>query len=73
MMRRRLYEGAGFRVCNQWMDKAWLRDAERGRPGKPRRVLLAWRPDGAADGGPQAGVEAGAAQAGAEGAHGSSS
>jgi hypothetical protein len=42
----------GLIIGSQWMDKAWLRDAERGRPGKARRVMLAWQPAGAADGGP---------------------
>jgi len=36
----RLYERLGFVVCDLWEDKLWLRDAEKGRPGKPRRLLM---------------------------------
>jgi len=38
----RLYSLLGFKLCESWQDPNWLRDAEYGRPGKPRRLLLCW-------------------------------
>ncbi len=36
----RLYQDCGFVEAEAWVDEAWARDAERGRPGKARRVLM---------------------------------
>lgn len=43
---RRLYQRMGFEVCEDYMDRAWLADAEKGRVGQPRRLLLVRRHDG---------------------------
>jgi hypothetical protein len=36
----RLYHEAGFVESKAWVDKRWREDAENGRLGKPRRMLL---------------------------------
>ncbi|GAX77574.1 hypothetical protein CEUSTIGMA_g5018.t1 [Chlamydomonas eustigma] len=35
-----LYQSEGYRECTDWVDPTWLHDAERGRIGRPRRLLL---------------------------------
>jgi ribosomal protein S18 acetylase RimI-like enzyme len=42
-----LYRSSGFRETS-WVDPRWLRDAERGRVGRPRRLLMVKRAAGAA-------------------------
>lgn len=38
---RRLYERAGFLQQAAWEDERWKAEAERGKVGKPRRLLMA--------------------------------
>jgi len=35
-----LYKSEGYRECASWVDPNWLEDAERGRIGRPRRLLF---------------------------------
>lgn len=37
---RRLYEQAGYREEERWVDPEWADAAERGRPGRQRRLLM---------------------------------
>ncbi|KAG2430765.1 hypothetical protein HYH02_013604 [Chlamydomonas schloesseri] len=40
MAGRRLYERNGYEEAEDWVDARWEQDAEKGRIGKPRRLLL---------------------------------
>ncbi|PNH10377.1 hypothetical protein TSOC_002918, partial [Tetrabaena socialis] len=45
----RLYAQQGFQEQTSWIDTRWKEEAERGKVGKPRRLLLAKRVDGSGE------------------------